>query len=203
MPYVDSATRQRLTAYETSPLPQTPGELNYVLTRICDRALAERPKYADLNAVVGALECAKAELIRRVVAPYEDARCVENGDVYRERSVVVKVADADYYNDLRSLVEWVDACLDADVVKGLAQNWVRVAKVAEEVGEAIDALIGITGQNPRKGTYGSVDDLLSELADVALTGMYAIQHFTKDADRTMSILLGRATIHRTRLERTP
>lgn len=37
------------------------------------------------------------------------------------------------------------------VVDGAA----HVAKVAEEAGEAVDALIGVTGQNPRKGHYGS------------------------------------------------
>ena len=31
---------------------------------------------------MGALECAKLELYRRVAAPYEDVKIMENGDVY-------------------------------------------------------------------------------------------------------------------------
>lgn len=109
--------------------------------------------------------------------------------------------------ELAALVEWADAHLDREVAEQykdqpLAQDWARVAKVTEEAGEAIDALIGVTGQNPRKGVYGDKDDLLSELADVALTGLYAIQHFTKDKDETVMFLLARAKYHRSRIERT-
>lgn len=109
----------------------------------------------------------------------------------------------DMRDELGLLVEWMDADLDGEVAaryKGqpLAQDWARVAKVSEEVGEAIDALIGITGQNPRKGEYGDVNDLLTELADVALTGLYAIQHFTKDVDSTLDTLMDRARHHHDR-----
>jgi NTP pyrophosphatase (non-canonical NTP hydrolase) len=81
----------------------------------------------------------------------------------------------------------------------LAQDWARVAKVQEEAGEAVDALIGVTAQNHRKGEYGSWEHLFDELADVALTGVYAIQHFTKDVDRTRAIFLARAERHAERV----
>jgi NTP pyrophosphatase (non-canonical NTP hydrolase) len=105
---------------------------------------------------------------------------------------------------LREIVHKMDEHLDKDVAhryqeQPLAQDWARVAKVAEEAGEAVDALIGITGQNPRKGEYGSLMNLFEELADVALTGLYAIQHFTKDADTTAAILMARANYHATRV----
>lgn len=108
-------------------------------------------------------------------------------------------------DELQDLIAWMDDHLDAavaDTYKGqpLAQDWARVAKVSEEVGEAIDALIGITGQNPRKGYYGSRADLLSELADVALTGLYAMQHFTKNRHETTGLLMDRARYHRQRVE---
>ena len=91
-----------------------------------------------------------------------------------------------------TIIHNVDEWLDSDVSPGyqeqpLAQDWARVAKVCEEAGEAIDALIGCTGQNPRKGYYGEPDDLLAELADVAVTGMFAIQHFTKNNARTAEV----------------
>lgn len=102
------------------------------------------------------------------------------------------------------IVEALDEHLDdgaAETYHGqpLAQDWARVAKVTEEAGEAIDALIGVTGQNPRKGQYGSMDDLMSELADVAMTGLYAIQHFTKDWTVTRRVLLDRADHHAARV----
>jgi NTP pyrophosphatase (non-canonical NTP hydrolase) len=107
------------------------------------------------------------------------------------------------YEELRRLVVWMDDDLDGEVAERyneqpLAQDWARVAKVGEEAGEAIDALIGVTGQNPRKGEYGSQDDLLNELADVALTGLYAIQHFVKNGDETLDTLMRRARHHRER-----
>lgn len=59
-----------------------------------------------------------------------------------------------------------------------AQLWGRVAKVAEESGEAIQALIAVTGQNPRKGAHMSMDDVRTELLDVALTALAAYEHMT-------------------------
>jgi len=38
--------------------------------------------YSELNAAIGILECVKQELYRRVVAPYEDKKCSENGEVF-------------------------------------------------------------------------------------------------------------------------
>jgi hypothetical protein len=69
----------------------------------------------------------------------------------------------------------------------LAQHWSRVSKVNEELGEAVNELIGITGQNPRKGFYGSHDNLIKELLDTCTTALYAVEHFTKTGD-TMSRL---------------
>jgi hypothetical protein len=39
-------------------------------------------KKASADEVVGVLECAKLEIYRRIAAPYEDKKIVENGDVY-------------------------------------------------------------------------------------------------------------------------
>jgi hypothetical protein len=38
--------------------------------------------YKNINQAIGALECAKLELYRRVAAPYEDKKALINGDVY-------------------------------------------------------------------------------------------------------------------------
>ena len=64
-----------------------PGTLNYIITRLCDywcRDYSGEANYEKYNAVIGVLECVKQELYRRQIAPYEDEKCEENGDVYYE-----------------------------------------------------------------------------------------------------------------------
>jgi hypothetical protein len=59
--------------------------LNYDLTRQCLRFIKHQPgglNYANINAVVGVLECMKLEFYRRAAAPYEDKKIQQNGDVY-------------------------------------------------------------------------------------------------------------------------
>jgi len=60
------------------------GELNYILTEIIIRFLKRNGgfRYKDINDAIGALECCKQELYRRLVAPYEDKKIKENGDVF-------------------------------------------------------------------------------------------------------------------------
>lgn len=112
----------------------------------------------------------------------------------------VPLRDLGYRAALARCIERLDAHLDRDVAdtyqgQPLAQDWARVAKVVEEAGEAVAELIGMTGQNPRKGVTSTLDDLLGELADVTLTGLYAIQHFTKDSDATLDLLLRKTRYH--------
>jgi len=60
------------------------GPLNYIISRLtwqlCGHGGGEC-RYARLNAVIGALDCAKSELSRRIIAPYEDIKKTEAGDV--------------------------------------------------------------------------------------------------------------------------
>jgi NTP pyrophosphatase (non-canonical NTP hydrolase) len=93
----------------------------------------------------------------------------------------------------------IDAWLDDNVGKRykhqpLAQDWARISKVAEELGEAIQAFISYTGQNPRKVVAHNMDDVLRELADVTSTAILAMQHFTKDSAETRDILRQKLTI---------
>jgi hypothetical protein len=83
MPYLRADQKLRLDAKHNYPIPQTPGELNYLITRAIQEYLGlYTPSYEKLNSAIGALECAKMELYRRMVAPYEDKKIKENGDVY-------------------------------------------------------------------------------------------------------------------------
>lgn len=95
--------------------------------------------------------------------------------------------------DLLETVELVDAAIDAHAApdyaaQPLAADWARVTKVCEEAGEVWQALSKWTGENPRKGVCGTLDDLLGELADCVSAAMCAIQHLTKDADRTWEVV---------------
>ncbi len=58
------------------------GDMNYVMSVICKHALRQHGCcYANLNMIVGVLESAKAEFIRREMAPYEDGKIELNGDI--------------------------------------------------------------------------------------------------------------------------
>ena len=82
MPYITETAREQLN---DGGLPDNEGELNYVISSLLDEYLAQYGfNYANLNAVVGVLECAKLEIYRRMGAPYEDDKMKENGDVYRQ-----------------------------------------------------------------------------------------------------------------------
>jgi len=61
--------------------PGVAGQCNYVVTQLLVALFVRSPSYASLNAAIGVLECAKLELYRRQVAPYEDTKIVENGDI--------------------------------------------------------------------------------------------------------------------------
>jgi hypothetical protein len=82
MPYISEAMREALAA-EITPVAETAGELNYLITLTIIRYIEQNGlSYQRCNDVVGALDGAKAEFQRRVVAPYEDKKIRENGDVY-------------------------------------------------------------------------------------------------------------------------
>jgi hypothetical protein len=86
MPYIKPENRERfdgLLAGVSETLPADAGELNFLLSSICELYLkAKGKKYQNLNEVVGVLECAKLEFYRRVAAPYENEKISVNGDVF-------------------------------------------------------------------------------------------------------------------------
>ncbi len=52
----------------------------------------------------------------------------------------------------------------------------RIVKLLEENGEVAEALIGVTGANPRKGVTHTWAQLQAELLDVAVTALAAWEH---------------------------
>jgi NTP pyrophosphatase (non-canonical NTP hydrolase) len=57
----------------------------------------------------------------------------------------------------------------------------QILKITEEAGEVAEALIGVTGQNPRKGYSHSWQDVENELCDVVITAMVALTRVNPDA----------------------
>ena len=63
----------------TAP-PDVAGRLNYAITRLAMSVLPV-DRYWHAALVTGVLENVKQELYRRSIAPYEDRKMAENGDV--------------------------------------------------------------------------------------------------------------------------
>lgn len=86
MPYIKPISRSMLKsttdAIEQNP-PITIGDLNYIMTKTCHSYLNKQLQlnYQAYNDVIGALECCKLEMYRRLVSSYEDEKIAENGDV--------------------------------------------------------------------------------------------------------------------------
>ena len=84
MPYISQEVRFDLLRRH----PITPGELSYKFTNEIKTYwnqgtfAGNKQDYQRINDILGALEGAKLEFVRRVVNPYEDSKIKDNGDVY-------------------------------------------------------------------------------------------------------------------------
>jgi hypothetical protein len=87
MPYIPQQQRidvnADVKAHGVDWVPANAGELNFLVsTFIANYIRTKGLKYAVVNEMVGALECAKMELNRVIIGPYEDRKIEENGPVY-------------------------------------------------------------------------------------------------------------------------
>lgn len=63
--------------------PETPGELNFAITMLMIGYLSQKGlSYTNAQETISQANEAAAEFRRRVLAPYEDKKVAENGDVY-------------------------------------------------------------------------------------------------------------------------
>lgn len=102
MPYIHQDDRDELRAGERGFAGS--GELNYYLTCACiayvnQRVMSasgpvDRVRYSDINDCIGALECAKLELYRRVGEPVENLAVQRNGEVYPTHLTSYSASDA-------------------------------------------------------------------------------------------------------------
>jgi len=84
MPYILKQYRGAFDQHLKAVGPHTTsvGDLNYCITHLCHSYLKAHGKsYTTMNDIIGVLEAAKMEFNRRIVAPYEDIKIQENGDM--------------------------------------------------------------------------------------------------------------------------
>ncbi|MET7910588.1 MazG-like family protein [Streptomyces avermitilis] len=99
-------------------------------------------------------------------------------------------ASADPWGSIEDLHSWLDVHRAHGGQEGLL---LRVLKLSEEVGEVAQAVIGATGQNPRKGTTHTWEDVQAELCDVVITAMVALRTLSPDAREVFAAHLARVT----------
>ncbi|MFI9615700.1 MazG-like family protein [Streptomyces sp. NPDC052023] len=87
-------------------------------------------------------------------------------------------ASPELWTTVDALWRWLEA---DQPVNGREGVLLRMLKLQEEVGEAAQAVIGATGQNPRKGVSHTWEDVQSELCDVTITALVALRTLTPQA----------------------
>ena len=81
MPYIDNKQIRQILddiVYKYFTTLEKKGNLNYFL---CKLFLSTPISYEHARNFIGELENAKLEIYRRFIAPYEDIKCKENGDL--------------------------------------------------------------------------------------------------------------------------
>jgi hypothetical protein len=78
-PLFDDDIENIVSILKEQPLMEVDGDVNYIVTSIMKKLYA--PRYFNFNRAIGVLESIKLEFYRRAVAPYEDIKIKENGDV--------------------------------------------------------------------------------------------------------------------------
>ncbi len=104
MPYIKSAKRRRWIDDRVDMSLTGVGELNYAITRLISNYLGPEMDYARLNNITGVLHDVAVEFDRRVVAPYEDMKKEENGDVYPDNQLSMK-KDKDFRKFIKRIDE--------------------------------------------------------------------------------------------------
>ncbi|WP_434090805.1 MazG-like family protein [Streptomyces asoensis] len=95
-----------------------------------------------------------------------------------DRVGAVDPSGPDLWATVGALTEWLDGSQPVGGREGLL---LRVLKLSEEVGEVAQAVVGATGQNPRKGVSHTWEDVQSELCDVVITALVALRTLTPEA----------------------
>ena len=84
MPYIEHERRGRfdVSINNAATFLENGGDLNYCFSMLCEHFIEMfGESYANYSICVSSLENAKLELYRRKIAPYEDKKIEENGDL--------------------------------------------------------------------------------------------------------------------------
>ncbi|MGA5818364.1 MazG-like family protein [Kitasatospora sp. NPDC094028] len=91
--------------------------------------------------------------------------------------------DSRIWESVDHLVAWLD---EESTQSPQEERLLRLLKLSEEVGEVGAAVIGATGQNPRKGVTHTWEDVQHELCDVVFAALVALRTLTPDASRVFA-----------------
>ncbi|MFJ9692801.1 MazG-like family protein [Kitasatospora sp. NPDC101183] len=91
--------------------------------------------------------------------------------------------DSRIWESVDHLVAWLD---EESTQSPQEERLLRLLKLSEEVGEVGAAVIGATGQNPRKGVTHTWEDVQHELCDVVFSALVALRTLTPDAPRVFA-----------------
>jgi len=79
-PEIDKLLEPLIKHLESIPIEAQDGTVDYVITKIIKR-IYQPKNFFTLNRALGVLIAVIQEFYRRVVAPYENKKMIENGDV--------------------------------------------------------------------------------------------------------------------------
>ncbi len=87
MPYIKPEDRVKfLELISLNKKIENVGELNFVISMLCHNFLDKKGEsYENYNSIVGVLECAKQEYYRMAVAPYEEIKKINNGNIGHQK----------------------------------------------------------------------------------------------------------------------
>jgi len=78
-PEIDRLVADLSAHLKTKDEKSIDGNVNYAVTKLLKELYP--PEYYNYNRAIGVMSCIQAEFYRRDVAPYEDIKIEENGDV--------------------------------------------------------------------------------------------------------------------------
>ncbi|MBI5780002.1 MAG: hypothetical protein HZA49_11200 [Planctomycetes bacterium] len=100
MPYIDKTSRKAIEPelkalikkLKSIPMEKVDGHINYCISTMMKELYSPSPArtpmnisgggYFNYNRMMGVVACVQQELYRRLVAPYENKKIKENGDVF-------------------------------------------------------------------------------------------------------------------------
>lgn len=159
-----------------------PAQVAMMLAGMKLARLAKTPAHADSWVDLAGYAALGGEVVQLVAVPQAIAAATPSP---AEAHPVTRLSE-DAAEALAAISAWVDGSNGGRDREALLLH--RVIKVGEEFGEAISALIGWAGANPRKGVTNTPDDLIEELLDVAVAALGAVEHIDGNRARALGML---------------